>query len=297
MSRRKVQFGVKPTVAIANPQQTIQEIRQADRDGLDLFAITDHPYFADRLEAYATVGYGLGATQNITAVTDVTNLPFRPAPLLSRTITSLSALSGGRIVLGLGAGGYLGRIADFGAPRLTPGQAVAAFEESFAVLRALAGCGPAVSITGTHYSISESQPAPVDFPPIWTGSVGPKSLAITGRLADGWFPGGSSDWRSALYRDGRAIIDEAALAAGRSPSDIATIYNLRGTLTSDDVASTRDEDGRWQSGSVRQWVDELTSAVLEHGAAGFIYFEPAPDDFSRWSHEIVPAVRAAIASA
>jgi alkanesulfonate monooxygenase SsuD/methylene tetrahydromethanopterin reductase-like flavin-dependent oxidoreductase (luciferase family) len=278
MSGRTVQFGVKPTVAIANPQQTIQQIRQADRDGLDLFAITDHPYFADRLEAYATVGYGLGATQNITAVTDVTNLPFRPAPLLSRTITSLSALSGGRIVLGLGAGGYLGRIADFGAPRLTPGQAVAAFEESFGVLRALAGGGPAVNITGTHYSISEGQPAPVDFPPIWTGSVGPKSLAITGRLADGWFPGGSSDWLSALYRDGRAIIDQAALAAGRSPSDIATIYNLRGTVTSDDVASTTTVSASRIVGALDDWSETENTNNGGSALTGNLSRELASDD-------------------
>jgi hypothetical protein len=37
------------------------------------------------------------------------------------------------------------------------------------------------------------------------------------------------------------------------------------------LAATRDQDGRWIGGSARQWADELTSAVLDHHAAGFIY--------------------------
>jgi hypothetical protein len=51
-------------------------------------------------------------------------------------------------------------------------------------------------------------------------------------------------------------------------------------------------------GSVRQWVDELTTAVLEHHAAGFIYRStddtPADEALARWATEIVPAVREAI---
>jgi len=37
-------------------------------------------------------------------------------------------------------------------------------------------------------------------PPIWTGSVGPRSLAVTGRQADGWIPGHAADWLSDRYR-------------------------------------------------------------------------------------------------
>jgi hypothetical protein len=64
------------------------------------------------------------------------------------------------------------------------------------------------------------------------------------------------------------------------------------------LAATRDQDGRWIGGSVRQWVDELTSAVLEHHAAGSIYRNtddiPADEALARWATEVVPAVRAAI---
>jgi hypothetical protein len=56
--------------------------------------------------------------------------------------------------------------------------------------------------------------------------------------------------------------------------------------------------GRWIGGSARQWADELTTAVLEHHAAGFIYRStddtPAGEALARWATEVVPAVREAI---
>ncbi|GAA4070409.1 hypothetical protein [Actinomadura miaoliensis] len=62
---------------------------------------------------------------------------------------------------------------------------------------------------------------------------------------------------------------------------------------------TRDGDGWWSGGSVGQWAEELTGAVLEHGAAGFVCF-PAGGTLrdvalGRWAREIVPAVREAVA--
>jgi alkanesulfonate monooxygenase SsuD/methylene tetrahydromethanopterin reductase-like flavin-dependent oxidoreductase (luciferase family) len=69
---------------------------QADRDGLDLFTVADHPYFGDKLDAYALTGFLLGQTERITGMVAVTNLPSRPAPVLARTLTSLSALLNGR---------------------------------------------------------------------------------------------------------------------------------------------------------------------------------------------------------
>jgi len=53
---------------------------QAGRDGLDLFTVADHPYFGDKLDAYALTGFLLGRTERITGMVTVTNLPSRPAP-------------------------------------------------------------------------------------------------------------------------------------------------------------------------------------------------------------------------
>ena len=273
---------------------------QADQDGLDLFTVGDHPYFGEKLDAYALLSFVLGRTERISGVVTVTNLPSRPAPVLARTVTSLSALSGGRVVLGIGAGGLWDAIVTLGVPRLNGGAAVRAMAEAITLIRALAGGADPVTSDGEFYQVSGLAPASVAAPPIWTGSVGPKSLAVTGRLADGWVPPMASDWLSKLYRESRPRIDAAAVAAGRHPADVADIYNFGGRITPQPLASTRGEDGRWIGGSVQQWVDELTAAVLEYDARGFIYRStgdtPAGDALARWSREIVPAVREALAA-
>jgi alkanesulfonate monooxygenase SsuD/methylene tetrahydromethanopterin reductase-like flavin-dependent oxidoreductase (luciferase family) len=271
---------------------------QADRHGLDLIAISDHPYYGSRLDAYATLGFVLGQTSDIAGVVIVTNLPTRPGPMLARTITSLSALSGGRVVLGIGAGGYWDEIVRLGVQRLSPGAAVRAMEEAITLVKSLSGGGRAVTFEGEFYQVEGLDPAPVPAPPVWTGAVGPRSLAVTGRLADGWIPGQASDWLSPLYRESRPVIDAAAEAAGRDPAQIATIYNLPGRITPAPLSATRDRAGRWIGGSARQWADELTAAVLEQNAAGFVYFpadgNSADVTLGRWAQEVAPAVREAI---
>ncbi|WP_433444859.1 LLM class flavin-dependent oxidoreductase [Nonomuraea sp. CA-141351] len=300
MSAHNVVFGFGAHSGIDDIPELLRMAQQADWDGLDIFTLSDHPYIGGRLDAYAALDFILGRTQHIAGFANVTNLPTRPAPMLARTVTSLSALSGGRIVLGMGAGGLWDRIADMGVPRLTPGDAVDAFEEAIVLVKLLSGGGPPVTYQGNHYQVHEIEPAPVAAPPVWTGSVGPKSLAATGRVADGWIPGHAADWLSERYRASRPIIDEAAASAGRDPSEIRTVFNFPGRITDRPLPATRDRDGRWLGGSVDQWVEELTGAVLEHGASGFTLFSAghgAPDltVLARWAQEIVPSVREAIA--
>ncbi|WP_027945230.1 LLM class flavin-dependent oxidoreductase [Amycolatopsis taiwanensis] len=299
MSEQRVVFGFGAHSTVDDGPELLRMTEQADRDGLDIFSLSDHPYLGGRLDANATIGFILGRTQHIAGFANVTNLPTRPAPMLARTVTSLSALSGGRIVLGAGAGGLWDRIAAMGVPRLSPGEAVEAFEESIVLIKKLSGGGPPVTYRGRHYQVDQLEPAPVAAPEVWTGSVGPKSLAATGRVADGWIPGHAADWRSERYRASRPIIDEAAAAVGRDPREIRTVFNFPGRITDRPLTNTRNADGRWVGGSAGQWIEELTEAVLEHRASGFILFSPAggtQDSISlgRWANEIVPAVREAI---
>ena len=302
MPERKVLFGASlgqwNGADVGNTAGVLELATQADRDGLDLFTMADHPYFGEKLDAYATLAFLLGRTSNIAGAVTVTNLPCRPAPVLARAVTSLSALSGGRVVLGLGAGGLWDEIVKLGVPRLTPGAAVEALEEAITVVRALSGGGEPVHFGGAVYQVSGVTPAPVAAPPVWTGSVGPKSLAVTGKLADGWMPSRASDWLSPVYREGRPVIDEAAAAAGRKPEEIATIYNFGGRITAEPLRETRDGDGRWIGGSAQQWVAEMTGAVLEHGASGFVYRAtddtPPAEALHRWALDVVPAVREAL---
>jgi alkanesulfonate monooxygenase SsuD/methylene tetrahydromethanopterin reductase-like flavin-dependent oxidoreductase (luciferase family) len=175
---------------------------------------------------------------------------------------------------------------------------VLAIAETITLIRALSGGGDPVTFDGEFYHVDGLDPGAAPAPRVFTGSVGPKSLAVTGQLADGWIPPGGSDWHSQLYRESRPRVDAAAAAAGRDPAEIVSVYNFGGRITPEPLAATRGEDGRWIGGSVEQWVDELTAAVLDHHAAGFIYRSPddtpADQALARWATEIVPAVREAI---
>jgi alkanesulfonate monooxygenase SsuD/methylene tetrahydromethanopterin reductase-like flavin-dependent oxidoreductase (luciferase family) len=296
----RVLFGLGLENGVPQVSEMLAHAWLADGAGLDVVSLSDHPYFAERLDAYAALGFVLGATNNITGAVIMTNLLSRPAPILARTVTGLSEISRGRVVLGMGAGGLSEEIAALGVPRLPPAARVRALEEAIMIVRALSGGGDPVTFDGEFYHVTELTPATAPTPPIWIGSLGPKALAVTGRHADGWIPGHLADWRSTRVAESRPIVDEAAASAGRNPADVDTIYNVSGRLTRDPQPQTRDDEGRWVGGGVTQWVAELTFAVLERGAAAFIYLLPPGDCISDptlnlWAHEVAPAVREATA--
>jgi alkanesulfonate monooxygenase SsuD/methylene tetrahydromethanopterin reductase-like flavin-dependent oxidoreductase (luciferase family) len=297
---RNVLFGIGLENGVHQVSEMLGHARLADEADLDVVSLSDHPYFAERLDAYAALGFVLGATSNITGAVIMTNLLSRPAPILARTVTGLATISRGRVILGMGAGGLQEEIDALGVPRLPPAARIRALEEAIMVVRALSGGGDPVTFDGEFYHVTGLTPAAAAPPPIWVGALGPKALAVTGRHADGWIPGHLADWRSARVAESRPIVDEAAASAGRNPADVETIYNVSGRLTRVPLPETRDDEGRWIGGGVTQWVEELSFAVLERGAAAFIYLLPPGDTLSDttlhlWAQEVVPGVREAIA--
>lgn len=119
------------------------------------------------------------------------------------------------------------------------------------------------------------------------GSVGPRMLALTGARADGWLPSSS---HLPPDRLGEAVrrVDTAATDAGRDPARLRKVYHLMGIIGP--------ESSTPYQGSARQWADQVTSAVTDHGMNGFVY-RPA-DDHERqidiFVHEVVPLVREAL---
>ena len=118
----EVLFGLALETGVHQVSEMLGHARLADDAGLDVVSLSDHPYFAERVDAYATLGFVLGATSHITGVVICTNLLSRPAPMLARTVTGLLTISGGRVVLGMGAGGMLEEIVAPGAERLVGGR-------------------------------------------------------------------------------------------------------------------------------------------------------------------------------
>lgn len=299
-TNRKVLFGLGLENGVHHVSDVLGHARLADEAGLDLFSISDHPFFADRIDAYAAMGFILGATSNITGAAICTNLFSRPAPILARTVTGLSTIARGRVVLAMGAGGSEEEFVALGVSRIPPAARIRALEEAVTLIRALTGGGEPVTFDGEFYNVTELMPATTPAPPIWIGAGGPKGLAVTGRHADGWIPPHAADWRSTVVAESRPLVEEAAASVGRDPTDIDTIYLVGGRTTREPLPQTRNDEGRWIGGGVRQWVEELTAAVLEYGAAGFNYLVRPGHSHSDtalklWAHEVVPAVREAIA--
>jgi alkanesulfonate monooxygenase SsuD/methylene tetrahydromethanopterin reductase-like flavin-dependent oxidoreductase (luciferase family) len=211
-------------------------------------------------------------------VPDVINLPLRPPSVLAKSAASLDVLSGGRLELGIGAGGFWDAIEGMGGPRRTPGESVDALEEAIAVLRAFWSGEHSVNFAGEHYTVTGAKPGPPPAHPIgiWVGAYGPRMLRLTGRLGDGWLPS-LGFLEPADVPKKQAAVDEAAKAAGRDPADIERALNVMSL-----------------DGSPDTWADQLARIVTELGFTTLIVGLPDEDPVGfvgRLGEDVAPRVR------
>lgn len=118
MSGDPLRFGVSLPPDIAHIDAHAELVTVAERGGLDLIGIQDHPYAPRQLDTFSLIGTLLARTTRVSFFADVANLPLRPPAMLAKAVASLDVLSGGRMELGLGAGGYWDAIESFGGGRL-----------------------------------------------------------------------------------------------------------------------------------------------------------------------------------
>lgn len=260
-----LQLGLFVNPSVERYRETLAIVDAAERGGLDLIGIQDHPYQRRFLDTFALIGDLLARTERLRFFPAVANLPLRHPALLAKQAASLDAMSGGRFELGLGAGALPDRVATMGGPRRAPKESVDALEEAIAILRAGFAAEESVDFEGGHYELHGWQPGP---PPahrigIWLGAYKPRMLRITGRLADGWLPS-LGYMKPAQVAEARKRVDEAASKAGRDPADVLGLYNVSGELT-DGARGEGPLDGppeHWVE-TLAKWVDELSlGAVL-----------------------------------
>lgn len=190
------------------------------------------PFVALTVAASVTATCRLGAS--------VLVAPFYPPVQLARQLTSIDVISGGRLMPGFGLGWSPEEFQAAGAPFTNRG---AQLDELLDVLDAVWGPDP-VSYQGNRWSIPPSwiglKPVQKPHPPIYLSAFAPAALRRIGTRADGWQPVVSLPGPlnlDALSRD-RRLIDGAANAAGRLPTDIHTYVRINpsATATIDDVA-------------------------------------------------------------
>jgi alkanesulfonate monooxygenase SsuD/methylene tetrahydromethanopterin reductase-like flavin-dependent oxidoreductase (luciferase family) len=285
-----VEFGVFLTPLADRRDELIEQVLTAERHGIDLVGIQDHPYQRRFLDTWSLIPYLAARTERIRFFPDVANLPLRPPAVMAKAAASIDLLSGGRFELGLGAGAFWEGIGAMGGPVRSGKLSVDALEEAIEVIRLMWSGERTVSFQGQHYSLDGLHPGPAPAHPIgiWLGAYGPRMMRVIGRLADGWIPSLPRMPLDQVPHKQRAI-DEAARAAGRDPASIRRIANLSGEIV--DRAATD-----WLHGPPKHWVEELTRLVVDYGFDGFVL---APADGSlqqieRFAVDVAPRVRAAL---
>jgi alkanesulfonate monooxygenase SsuD/methylene tetrahydromethanopterin reductase-like flavin-dependent oxidoreductase (luciferase family) len=270
---RPVQFGVFLIPDSAQPQRALGLASLADAVGFDIIGVQDHPYQRRFYDTWTLLTAIAVRTTRITVFPDVANLPLRPPAVLAKAAASLDLLSGGRIELGLGAGGFWEAIKAMGGPVRTPAESVSALEEAIQVIRLMWSGGRGLRFDGKFYKLSGVNAGLVAAHPIgiWLGAYKPRMLALVGRLADGWVPS-LGVMKPSDMADANARIDEAAVAAGREPGAIRRVLNVGDGLSPEDLAALVLEQGfdtliTGEAG-VPHFADEVIPKVRELVAAG-----------------------------
>lgn len=286
-------FGVFPVPEADGVDRLVEQVLLADRLGLDLVGIQDHPYQRRYVDTWTLLSYLAGRTERVRFFPDVANLPLRHPALLAKAAASLDLLTGGRVELGLGAGAFWDGIVAWGGPRRTPKQSVDALEEAIEIIRRVWAAERGIRFEGEHYRIAGAHggPAPAHDIGIWLGAYGPRMVRLVGQAADGWVP---SLPRLPLDEvpAKQDAIDGAAVAAGRDPKAIRRVANINGAITDGEV-------GDWLHGPVEHWVEELIRLVRDlrfDGLVLWIDHEDTLGQTERFASEVVPAVREALAS-
>ena len=212
-------------------KELISEVgKAAEQAGFYAFLSWDHymlPDGPETLDAWSILGYLAGQTDTIKLGTVVTPIPFRPPAQLAKIVASVDHLSGGRTILGVGAGWHQPEFDGF-SNWGTPGQRVTRTSEALELITRL-WTGEKVSFEGKAYNSDGAIISPVPtqkpFPPMWFGVRGPRMLDLAARYADAWIPTNISP---ELYEDGLKKLREKR-------SELGINTSLKGALQNFDV--------------------------------------------------------------
>ncbi|MEC3957605.1 LLM class flavin-dependent oxidoreductase [Nocardia sp. CDC153] len=290
-----LRFGMQLAPTASELTQLRELARLADREGLDLLGIQDHPYAGSLADTFAVVATVLADTERLRVFPDVASLPLRGPAMLGKQAATLDLLSAGRFELALGAGAFWQGITAMGGPARTNPEALQALEEATRIIRAMWIPGRKAHEDGSYYAVHGVQtgPAPTHSVGIWFGSVGPKAHALTGRIADGWAAPIPHYLPYEKWAAAQEIITAAAADAGRDPASITRIAQLVGHIT--DAPGPVELRGETPiRTNAAGWARILADLATDTGFDTFVYWPESPDEtqLRRWISEVAPMTRA-----
>jgi len=217
--------------------------RRAEELGVDSLWFVDHLLYRDGATTEGTQGVWecWSMLSALAAVTERVELgplvsctSYRNPALLAKIADTVDEISGGRLIMALGAGWHEPEYHAFGFPY---DHRVSRFEEAFTIVRTLLREG-AIDFEGQYYSARDCELRPrgprPNGPPIMLGTTGPRMLRLTAQHADSWNVWlCSSDSAPTAYPPIRAAVDAACAEVGRDPATlertVSVMVDLAGT--------------------------------------------------------------------
>ena len=242
----------------------------AEAIGFDVVWISDHIGFGDPAgkdpaawsgawESWTLLSALAAATTRVELGNYVLCTPFRNPALLAKMAETLDEISGGRVVLGLGAGWNEVEFTSYGYPYT---ERFGRFEDALRIIAAMLRTGRATH-DGRFERANEARldprgPRPAGLP-IMVGAGGPRMLRLTAELADRW-NGGLATMDETI--EALTGLDAACAAAGRDPATVGRSVEVlvRPGPAPHDVPSEPNE--------LRGSTDELAAALQAYAALG-----------------------------
>jgi alkanesulfonate monooxygenase SsuD/methylene tetrahydromethanopterin reductase-like flavin-dependent oxidoreductase (luciferase family) len=220
--------------------------RAVEEVGLESIWIGDHLLYRGDgreergpLEAWTLLAALAAVTERVRLGPLVACASFHPPGLLAKMAATVAEVSGGRFVLGLGAGWSEVEYRAFGLPY---DRRVSRFSESFEIVSRLLA-GERVTLDGRFWQVEDAVLQPPPRPvPLMVGSVGERMLALTLPRVDAW--NCWYDWYGNTpegFAELNARVDAAARAVGREPRAIARSASMLVELEAEAVRRPSDE--------------------------------------------------------
>ena len=285
----------RPWEAVAGVEELVQVAQACEAAGFHYIAVCDHVAIprasADAMstswwDTIATLSYLAALTKRVRLLSHVYVLPYRHPLMTAKAWATLDALSGGRAILGVGAGPVAAQLAALDVPFVERGQLL---DEAIDAARA-ALADEFASHQGEHWAFDDlgQRPRPVQARlPIWVGGSSKPAMRRAAERGDGWLPQGPPEGGMAA---GIAFVRaHRAATVGDAPF---TVGSLSGQLYIGDPGW---DVGRCVQGSAEKIADYLRSQReigVDQVQVGFASrsAQEMCDQIARFAAEVAPLV-------
>src|SRR5437762_2089567 len=248
-----------------DPGHSLQELMAYNRRciealtaGFSTLWLEDHLQFGanDALECFTTLTYLAALYPQFHVGTLVLSQSYRNPALLAKMAANVQMLTGGRLILGLGAGWKEDEYIAYGYPFPPIGTRMDQLEEAICVIRAMWTQKPA-TFEGKHYAVRNAYCAPQPSPmiPLLIGGGGEKrTLAIVARYADWW---NFNSCTVEEYAAKLAVLRRHCESVGRNPDEIRLTYLSTLSVAEDPTKVLRHPQKHYIAGSAAEVTREL----------------------------------------